>query len=69
MRYTRISASFIVLCTYILTAESKLSGRQDSFEEELLVSPLDDGKLLTHFQFTTLVDLDSSIEKQGKRRF
>ncbi|KAJ2964457.1 hypothetical protein NQZ79_g692 [Umbelopsis isabellina] len=68
MRYTRISASFIVLCTYILTTESKLSGRQDSFEEELLISPLDDGKLLTHFQFTTLVELDSTVEKQGKRK-
>jgi hypothetical protein len=68
MRYTRISASFIVLCNFILTTESKLSGRQDSFEEELLISPLDDGKLLAHFQFTTLVELDSAVEKKGKRK-
>ncbi|KAM3578826.1 Subunit of the glycosylphosphatidylinositol transamidase complex-like protein [Umbelopsis sp. WA50703] len=66
MRYTRLSASFIVLCNFILTTESKLSGRQDSFEEELLISPLDDGKLLAHFQFTTLVELDSAVEKKGK---
>lgn len=45
----------VLLCTFVQFAHS-----EEKFYEELLVRHLPDGKLMTHFQFTTHWDVDRS---------
>ncbi|CAO3669246.1 unnamed protein product [Umbelopsis vinacea] len=66
MSWKNLSASILLLLTLSWPVQSKLSGQKDSFQEDLLISPLNDGKLLAHFQFTTLIDSGDIAEKNGR---
>ncbi|GAB5593972.1 Subunit of the glycosylphosphatidylinositol transamidase complex-like protein [Umbelopsis nana] len=66
MSWKNLPASILLLLAISWPVPAKLSGQTDSFQEDLLISPLNDGKLLAHFQFTTLVDSGSIAEKNGR---
>jgi len=48
-----------LICFLVATFASSICG-DESFYEELLIRPLPDGKLMTHFQFTTRWDVNKS---------
>jgi hypothetical protein len=66
MPWKNLPASILLFLALSIPVYSKLSGQKDSFQEDLLISPLNDGKLLAHFQFTALVDAGALDEKKGR---
>ncbi|KAI8577591.1 hypothetical protein K450DRAFT_251553 [Umbelopsis ramanniana AG] len=66
MPWKKLPSCILLLLALAYPVQSKLSSQKDSFQEDLLISPLKDGKLLAHFQFTTLVDAGGLDEKDGR---
>jgi hypothetical protein len=46
----------------VLWGACLVCGRDESFQEELLIRPLSDGNLLAHLQFTTALTFDATVE-------
>jgi hypothetical protein len=66
MPWKKLPSCILLFLALAYPVQSKLSGQKDSFQEDLLISPLKDGKLLAHFQFTTLVDAGGLDGKDGR---
>jgi hypothetical protein len=50
-----LKENFAIATLLVLTVLTVTEGRNEQFTESLTIRPLPDGKLLTHFEFTTRV--------------